>query len=461
MSQPWTVKAWAGPYSWTVHDNDTPAGYGLAAPLTISASYPTGDLAPLVQPDAVTASFRVVVSDLHYFVLAQLGDPVTIRYWPSRTPAAGDAPSAEFAGRIASLDYEPHDLGVVFTVGCVDYTADLGELTVGTVAYPAETLDARCRRILAEAGLNVPAGVLLYGGTSTLPIAANVAARAIGPTSALELLTHTCAEWRMEFTGFPLSVGIAKVDPLTSPPLGASTFASGAAVRDDANGPYRILTTFQSPVYTAPLRVTLTGGLYALVGSPATSAPAGVVVVDAGRVDMSTRFSQRKGDAVNAITVTSDSFTPQTAKWTGPSARVEASVPTELTSAADGALLATAYLVPVSPSKTALWVAEALRWLIDAEPGSWALPFLGRGFMVTRMKGVWSPLEREWYVGLISSVTFQVDQGVPSAALGTSPWNVDPARVLNPVKWSDLPGAMTYANMSTRDTFTDYVLAGI
>lgn len=461
MSQQWCVKAWAGSYSWTVKDDD-PAGYGLAGPLSVTRSLPETDLAPMVQPNADTASFRVIVATTAALDQLQLGDPVTLRYFPSRVPAGTDKPTVEFMGRVSTLDAEPHDLGMLYTVGCVDYTADLGEGDmVGTYAYPAETLDARVRRILADAGFNVPAGVNLYGGSASLPIVAQVAARPIAATTALELLTHTLAQFRLEFTGFP-AVGVAKLRQVTTPDAGVATYSSGPASRDDTAGPYWVQTVFRSPTYQAPLRVSLVGGVYLLTGSTAQSNPGGVIVVDAGRVTMGTKFQQRKGDAVNAISVQSDSFAPQTAKWAGVAQRIKAAVQTELTSAADGALLATAYLTPVKPTQAALWVADTFTWLLDYEPTStWGLPALGRGFMVVRVKGTWSPLEREWYVGQCSSVTFLLDGGVPSAVLGLSPWFSDPAAAANPVKWSDLAAGMTYANMSTRDTFTDYGLAGV
>lgn len=460
MSQQWAVKAWAGAYSWTVLDND-PAGYGLASPLTIANGLPTSDVAPLVQPNSATASFQVIVAQVADLDQLQLGDPVTLRYWPSRTPAAGDRPSIEFAGRVATMEAQPHKLGVLYTIGCVDYIADIAENTVGgSFAWPQENLDDRVRRILSTCGYAVPAGTGLYGGTGSIPIQALIDARPIGKANALELLLHTLAQYRMNFTGFPNSHGIAYVAQQTVPRAGVSNWSSGAAVLD-ATAPYIILTTFSSPQFTAPLRVTLVGGVYKLTGSTAQSAAGGVGVVDAGRVSMDTKFAQRKGDATNAIAVTGNAIGTQTAAWSGVAQRVEASVETELSTAADGAALAAEYLPPVKPSQAALWVADTMRWLIDAEPGTWFLPTIGRGFMVVRVNGVWSPLEREWYVGLLSGLKFSVDGGVPVADLDVIPWNVDPAQSLNPVKWSDLPALMTYANMSTRDTFTDYGLAGI
>lgn len=467
MSQQWRVLAWAGAYSWDERDDAAAptlplAGSGrLASPMTWAQSDPSADVAPLVQPNPDTATFQVIVASTASIDQLQLGDPVTLRYFASRTPAATDKPLVEFTGRVATLDASPSDLGMLYTIGCADYTVDLGEQQVGFTAYPSETLDNRVRRILGEAGVNVPAGVALYGGTATLPIASTIDPRAIGSTDALELLTHTLAQYRMEFTGFPNSVGIAYLYPVLNPPRGSSMFSSGASVLDTTNGPYQVGTRFRTPPYTAPLRVTLVGATYTLTGSPTTTAPGGVAVVDAGRVDMATSFGQRKGDGVNSVQVTSDSWGRFVVSWSGVAQVVTAAIDTELSTLTDGSSLGVTYFPSVKPSGAALWVADALTWLIDAEPGAWALPPVGRGFMVTRVKGVWSPIEREWYVGLISGWTFKVDGGVPSAQLVTAPWNVDPSKATNPVKWSDLVVAMTWANMSTRDTYTDYGLAGI
>ena len=60
MTRTYEVKVTAGPYSWTVTDDDPP-GYGLADPLTIGWSLPDTDHRPN-QPDPMVASFGVVAA---------------------------------------------------------------------------------------------------------------------------------------------------------------------------------------------------------------------------------------------------------------------------------------------------------------------------------------------------------------------------------------------------------------
>lgn len=466
-NQPWTVKAWLGAYSWTVHDNDNGAGtFGpgvpiLAGPFTTSRGVPNADLAPLCQPTAETASIQVIAATVTDLDLLQIGDAVTLRYFGATAPGVGDAPIVEFTGRVSTLEAQPHKLGVLFTVGCVDYTADLGEGIVGTAAYPSETIDSRIRRVLIEAGLNSPAGVALYGGTATIPLPSTLAARAASPATPLELMSRLVAQYRMEFTGFPNSVGVAYFYPVTTPPRGLSNYSSGAAVLDNTNGPYNIGTIFRSPPFSAPLRVTLVAGVYKLTGSAANTAVGGVTVAEAARVDMSTRFAQRKGDAINSIKATSDSWGTVGVSWAPPPATVVATVETDLTTVADGSALAIVYLPPLRPTGNILWVCDGMTWEVDAEPGSFRPPDVGRGFLVANMLGKWSPLEREWYTGVCSGWTFTVDDGIPKLDVGVMPWNVDGSKAIQPFKWSDAVAGMTWANMSTRDTYQDYALAGI
>lgn len=455
MSAQWTVKLWLGSYSWTIHDNDT-GGYGPASPLKIAATLPSSDLAPLVNYNAETASFPVIVAQASDLGNLSLGDPVTIRYFAGRTPAAGDAPLVEFAGRVSSLVAKPHKLGVLYEVSCVDYTADLGEPPVGAVAYPAESGDARVKRILTEAGFGVGVGDALYGGPGSVPNNAALAARAIGVTSCLELLTHTMTE-----TYWQIGAGVAsafRVEQNTTPAWRSASFSSGPYVLSPTL-PFRLLPVQRSPGYSAPARVVLTAGVYKITLTTSFPGAAGVFVIDGGRVDRDVTFQQRKGDAASAVAVTSPTLPTFVASY--PGATLWTTVDTELVNANDALNLANLYLPPAPPAAGALWVADTVRWELDAEPGAWVWPFLTRALAVANVQLKWSPVQREWYVGLVSGRTFILEDGAPYAEIDLIPWNVDFATATNPVKWSDLAAGMTYANMSTRDTFTDYGLAGI
>jgi hypothetical protein len=464
MTQTWMVKAWAGPYSWTTTDA-SPAGYGLASPLEIAQNLPASDLAPLVQPDAATATFQVIVATATDLDQLQLGHPVCIRYWPSTAPAAGDLSTVGFAGRVATLEAEPHDLGLLFTVGCVDYTADLGEATVGIADFPSESITVRVQRILTDAGMNVPAGAALFDGGGVFPVGAPVLAlRPAAPANALELMGHTLAQWDLTYgSTAPNQHGPAILRQVLTPAL-AAVPATGPSLLDTTNGPYQVARALKTPSYTAPLRVTLTAGKYQLVGSTATGAATGVQVIDAGRVEASTRFRQRKGDAVNAVSVNAAAFGARIAFYSiadGVVTRVGASVDTELVDPTQAAGLAATYLPPVLPTQLALWVTDAMTWRLDAEPGAWTLPTLGRGLMVVRVATVWAVMDREWVTGLVAGVTFRLVDGAPQVVLNLIPWNQDPTASVNPVKWSDLVAGQTYTSTFARDTFNDYALAGV
>jgi hypothetical protein len=433
VSQPYAIKVWAGSYSWTVLSTD-PAGYGLADPLTITESLPDTDLFPMVQPSPATASFRIVVANVASLANLQLGDPVTIRYFKGATPAAGDIPVVDFCGRVAQLNCEPHDLGAVYTVTCVDYLADLAEPQVGAVAWPQETLDARVRRILTEAGVSIPADLWFTDfDPSPQP---TITARAAGASNAWDLLVHTLDQYRAVFVGFPQSTGRAFIQQTTTP--ANPTWASGASSLDMTLGPFQLNDKVRSPSYQPPLRVVNFFGTHLLTGDNAnTDYPS--VIIDTSYVEKAVTFTQRKGTGVNAVSVASDSFGVQTATW-GLDPKVWANVDTELLNSADGASLAALYLSPGQPSGKALWVADQFVWRIARDPSTnWLLPILGRLVTLYDIALKWGVGGQQWWSGTCMAWTFQVAGGEAQAAITVAPWNVDPTQALSPLALND-PG---------------------
>lgn len=456
MSNTYCVKVFVGPYNWTCRDTDA-AAYGLADPLTITWSLPDSDLQPLVQPNPTTASFTVVVATYGTISAMELGQQVSIRYWSATSPAAGDAPLFDFNGRVVDLSIRPHDLGLSITVSCVDYLADISERTVGLVNWPQETVDARARRILTEAGVSIPADLWETDVDPSSP--ATIAARNASDVNALDVLTHTLDQYLTVFAGFPNANGRGFIHQVTTP--AAPTFSSGISSKDFTNGPYVLGSVTKAIAYDPPLRMVNLAGVHTLQGD-AAAATASTAVIDASYIERDVSWQQRKGTAVNAVQVTG-AYTPaQTRTWSGISNTfVWANVDGELVNASDGLALAGLYLPAMKPTNQRIWTAETFTWRIGRDPSTtWRLPVLGRVLAIYDIDTRWRVTGDSWWVGMPTAVTFTLAGGDPQATLTVMPWLVDPVQAISPLTLADAGwGSITIDSLAAADTFDDYQLA--
>lgn len=146
------VRLTAGPYSWTVTDDDHPA-YGLADPLVIGWSVPTDQTRP-AQPDPTICQFSVITRAAADVALG-LGDQVQCSVWFTGTgplPPTTDPPDVWFRGRITDGAAEPSGTGVLYAFTCSDQTIDLTGADIGGADYAAQPWSARLAAYQTAAG---------------------------------------------------------------------------------------------------------------------------------------------------------------------------------------------------------------------------------------------------------------------------------------------------------------------
>lgn len=107
---------------------------------------------PLVQGPS-TARLALLMADAADAADITADTTVSVEFYRQ---AADVDPVATFHGRASAPNITPHDLGVVVEVTCADYLTDLAAVTIGSVAYPAETTDLRMGRMFAAAGETMP-----------------------------------------------------------------------------------------------------------------------------------------------------------------------------------------------------------------------------------------------------------------------------------------------------------------
>lgn len=185
MSTTWhSIELDAGPFSWVV----TPATLAADDPsldgcvldtLRIDTGWDTER--PMYGPNGPwTATFGLVVRRFADVAQLHVGDPVTIMVWadtpgalmpwPAPNDNAARPPLGHFVGKVSDLDAQPHRSGrTLVTVTCTDTLVDLGQYTVGTVAYPQEIFADRLTRMFNEAGVICPSAYMYGWAKATTP----------------------------------------------------------------------------------------------------------------------------------------------------------------------------------------------------------------------------------------------------------------------------------------------------
>jgi len=470
MTTTYSVHVEVGTYVWDVTGNDTdhdlaPA-YGLADPLTISNSWPASDFQPIVQPDPAEATLTIIAPDSSTYPLLTVGDPVAIEFY-SQGGFTGNGQT--FYGRVASLSARPHALGVLYSLSCVDYMADLGEMQVGNVNYPSETLPNRFSRVMAEAFLpNVPAFPTATGNLLT--------ARSASPVPLSEYLVHLCEQWEVnqtvdELGNGPLASGVTgrQSIPVIRPRI--------TARRLDAV-PYELewTTVGRHVAWPPPGRLANVAGLQTITVAT-TATGTGSQVVDAGSVNFEATFTKLKGpDSVSRYIVTGATRVDGldtggfafTNSW--PAEPATTPITATMTVELDDGGLVSMYQRNTfwgRPSPVVDWSLPSLTWLPWNLAVNWVMPKLGDVFTVCRVATSKSPQAREWVNGIVTGFTLTVAGGRPTVDVQLGSLNLyspgENARQLGAslgVARFDSPilGTTTFAQLSTRDTFNDYAL---
>lgn len=478
MTSQYRVEADIGAYQFSAQDGDV-VGYGLADPCTITSSLPDSDFAPLVQANPMEASVSVIAPDPFSYAF-RLGDAMRVAIYSNHSGGNNRA----FFGRVASVEAQPHDLGVLYTLTGVDYLADLGEQDIGAAAaYPVESTWARIQRMFLEAGINVP--TIVNGIPASPP---PLVGRSAGAASLAELLESVLATWMPPQTVDELGNAMTstrcrfEVVPNIVNPGGIA--GHGAL---DLVTPYKLQPVYRPVGWFPPARLPA-GAIRSLTVSVADSSPTtGGWIIDGGHVDASPMFIQRKGDGISKVGITtSDGFA--VADWdlglsyysvfgrTQPpvvAAKLESPLGGMLQNgvgSGEALAVAKAYLNPTRPEGLNSWVTGELLWRASrTEATGWAMPNLRQLVTIARVDAVNSsshnPTGKAWITGLVKSQRVTVSGGEVTVAMTLLPLQTyTDGRVAHMATWAaaTLVG-LTFSGLNTTvgfmpDSFADFQL---
>lgn len=465
-----------------VPGNVAPA-YGLADPLAITQALTAGERLPISHPLPEELTFHLIAPDAATYAGVSIGDPVVAAVY---TGNGFTGSNVVFYGRIASLAADPHDLGVIYTVTCLDYLADLAAYTVGAVAYPAEAAKLRMDRMVAEAGLpkfGATAGALTFVHTGPMLVA-----RPVGTTDLLSALLEVLDSWIIygfrdeNWTNYA-SVGVSTGHRAYIRPN------IGAGNQLDPATPF--LYGYGAPFptrrvrYAPPARITNVSGTYEVTVAVADSSPStGAPIIDGGSVAMSSTFSQDKSRGMaNRIVATDSGGNPFVFDWRslatpGSLALSQFTVPIvdfpaqlqQVDSIVDPSVgadqVALTYVTPFRPDVRASYTPSSMEYQAWKDVGTWRRPQLSELLTITRAATAHNPTNREWLSGIVTGTTLTVQKGRVTIDVETMP-NVEDfnqqavlqGASLGVVQWNSPAIAVpTFAQLSTRDTYADYMI---
>jgi hypothetical protein len=429
---------------WTGTVGDA-AEYGPVDGLQIIRKVADSDLWP-TRVEPAECRFQLIVASMADVAAIDLGSVVLVEV---RRPAAGPI-TESFAGRVNELTATPHDLGMLLTLSCLDYKADLRELIVGDAPWPIESISTRVQRVFTLCGWpSVPRDAYLghNNGSSYTLIGRDVDAQ-----PALDLIEHYLDQWALDY--FVFTGGSTDPD--------YRGLARGQAVQiTDANGVltgWHISPTFQIPYYTGPLRLELVAGKWSAVAAPA----AGAAVAMADEVDVSSSYAVTKTDNPNTITLSGPGGGAGPwvlTVWNGDLPQVTATLPdSEIASVNDADVVALMYL----PGELAQsrWLADDFLWHLELAAAGATMPQLFDLMTVGGIPTDDNPNQREWYTGQVAMATFTLENKRPSYSfqLRRSSFDAPKSGLVTFGSPAVTTQPVTFANVNPRDTLDDYRL---
>lgn len=470
MSAPYRADVNAGAYSLISQDGD-PVGYGLADPLELSFSVPNSDLAPLVQRDPDEATINVIAPNASTYVFNQ-GDPVRATVYSSH---ASSGNNYAFFGRIAQLQAQPHKLGILYTLTCVDYLADLAELKAGRVDYPAESSYSRLSRMLAENGIAAP-NIDGSPATGNPLVKARVAADE-GVGGLLELVEEVLAGWTESQVNN--ETGTAQLNTITARYELVPNIVNPGGVAGQGflspTVPFKLSPIYRPSGWSPPARLNAVGNVHLTVATADSSPSTQNLTLDAGAVDFAPVFTQQKGNAVTRVVVQTETGFA-VSDWTNwgvqqylpAAATIEATVKTVLNSLPLGLVAAGMYKGTIQPDGSLQWTVGVITWRASRTQASgWQGPMLRRLCAVARVDALNSsshvPTGKPWLAGVVDSLRVRVEAGEVTVGFTLAPMTYTATGFgIGPLHQATYTVAglvgVTFAQLSPTDTFTDYLL---
>lgn len=462
------------------------ASYGLADPLVIQQSLGKSDRLPLSHPDPDEATITLIAANASTYARMSLGDPVAVLVYPQ---ASFVGTPVTFYGRIATLASQPVELGLSYTLGCVDYVPDLATLPVGSTSWPAQTAQNRLARIMNEAGLSYTLSGIM------LTLDPTQAARSAGTSDALTELLALLDSWPLSRPQDEYGVNYTAGGSTNYLQLRARIVPNITAGRLDPAVPFSIVGGV--PVtkrirYAPPARISNLSGVRTVTVATADSSPStGAPILSAARVRFAPGYTQDKGGngVANVVQVTTPS-SALTFDWRTVIGRQVAQVPgdsayfprvpyqmggpavvQQLETQGDSAGFGMgdvvyAWRVPFRPNLQASWTVGTLAWQAWAEPTAWRRPDLTELLTVAGVEPGTLPANREWVSGLVQATTLTVQRGRVVIELDLIPNTYDreiqrlvQGASLGVVSFnSPILSGVTLAQLAVRDTLDDYAL---
>lgn len=469
MTAPYRVDVVAGAYSLTSLSTDA-ADYGLADPLELRFSIPNSDLSPLVQRNPDEATITIIAPDAATYAFS-LGDPVRATIYTSQALTTANY---AFFGRIAQLTAQPHKLGILYTLACVDYTADLAELKAGRVDYPAEASSVRINRMLAENG--IPSLAITGSIVSNNPLVSARIAADEGVAGLPELIEEILSGWTENQANNEL--GTAASTTITARYELLPKIINPGAVPGqgtlDPDHPFTISPIYRPQGWNPPAKLSAVGNVHLTVSTADSSPATQALILDAGQVEFAPVFTQQKGNAVSRVVVQTETGFA-ISDWTNwgvqqyvPStAAIEATVKTRLNSLPLGLVVAGMYKGTIQPDGSLQWTVGTITWRASrTQVAAWLGPKLRRVCTVARVDAVnpssHVPTGKAWIAGVLDSLTPRVEGGEITVGFTLAPmtytetgFGIVPNQATYTV--AALVG-VTFAQLSPTDTFTDYLL---
>lgn len=488
FSQPATF-SWSLPTIDDTPGNVTPV-YGLADPLVIKQALTAGDRLPVSHPLPEEATLNIIAPDSTTYQSIALGDPVAITVYPLAT-YAGTNP-VNFYGRVAALTASPHDLGVLYTIGCLDYTTDLSNYTTGQTAYVVHPASTRVGKFTDDAAY--PAIDRFGGGPITpVPVGPQVAARSKSPTDLLSAVLEVLDSWTVaplpvDETGSVMPAGVFNAyRAYLRPQITGQLLDPVTPFRVAIGNPYT-----RRVVYSPPLRLANVAGLYTLTCSVASSSPStGAPILDAGSVQRDVPFTMdRSVGMANRITTTDAQGDASVWDWRKVAnvgggfylyaqatdltdqpvtlASIDSIVDVSENPSDPTGQLNIVYRVPYRPDVRAAYSPGTLSYQAWHDT-DWRRPDLTEILTVARAQTFRNPPNREWVNGIVTATTLTLAGGRPVIDIETCPnvsdyvtnrvWKGASLGVLSHDSPALTTPNPTFTQLSTRDTFADYQIA--
>lgn len=433
----WTMRATIGGTTWTatrVTDPDPPAP---VPPALVGIRW-TDELQDGTRAGAwprwraiSTAQVVLFMENASEAAWITSGLPVYLEFLTPGTP--DPVVVAWWAGRASDPRIEPHDQGVLVTVVCTDYLADLGEYTAGTTNYPAGEADDHMLEIMEDAGLPD----ISSAGTGVTPFWDNIAARPAEAGSVLDLLTQVLTT----STNYTVIPGVP-VPTVSAPRMYEVRPNLDAAGELDASFPWEFSELVRSVTTPAPLVLTEgPPGTWTATVDPDDPATRPYVLDAAAEVLFDAVWSRRLVDATNTVDVVMHNQDVVRVTTAGDNPRVTYRVETHQTEVDRAAALASFLLPDAGDASGAAWQPESLTVLLNNTPDGFFPGPIRSVFAVGPIQERHHPEGVPYWVGVVTRIDLDasaddaratltlesrpVDTGAASITIDQLPGTVD------------------------------------